>query len=353
MLTRRSLLAALAALPLTTGARSKASLPTIDSVELTVVADGTVVGGFGTAFATDGFAVKPPSRLASYRDTFKAEWGYSVLARAQVGGADRRVLVDFGYSPEIFANNARLLGIDTATIDAMVLSHGHRDHYGGLEALVASRSIRHGTPIYVGGEEIFCERLRGTVPDAPAFGRIDRAAVERAGANWLVSNEPQPLAGIGFTTGAIPFVSPERPKVPTMMVPGQGCALERLPEDRRLPEPRVDDAQHELGTAFAIRGRGLVVIGSCSHRGIINTVRQAQAVSGEQRIFAIVGGFHLVAPQTEAQALETVDLMKALDPAWVVPGHCSGESFIAAATAAMPGRVHRAPVGTKLVFGKI
>ena len=74
-------------------------------------------------------------------------------------------------------------------------------------------------------------------------------------------------------------------------------------------------------------------------------------MTGERRILAIVGGFHLVPPQTPAQAIETVELMRTLAPAYVVPGHCTGETFLAAAQAASPNRVSRAPVGTRLTFG--
>ncbi|MGU3317440.1 hypothetical protein ACLBWH_18005 [Sphingomonas sp. M6A6_1c] len=136
------------------------------------------------------------------------------------------------------------------------------------------------------------------------------------------------------------------------MLPGQGCDRTLLDPAKRGASFFIDDAVHELGTAYHVAGRGLVVIGSCSHRGIINTVRQAQTASGVDRVHAIVGGFHLVAPQTAAQAQETVALMQALDPDILIPGHCSGETFIAAAQAAMPGKVIRSIVGTRYLFGR-
>jgi 7,8-dihydropterin-6-yl-methyl-4-(beta-D-ribofuranosyl)aminobenzene 5'-phosphate synthase len=158
------------------------------------------------------------------------------------------------------------------------------------------------------------------------------------------------VGGHGFTTGRIPFVSEERPIVPTRMLPGRNCARDQLDPAKRGLEHVQDDAAHELGTAFHLRDRGLVVIGSCSHRGILNTIRQAQAASGIARIHAIIGGFHLVRPQAAAQAHATAQAMAAMRPDYVVPGHCSGEAFIAAANEVMPGKVIRPYVGSRFIF---
>lgn len=323
--------------------------PTVDQLELTVLIDSTTAV-FGTPVDTPIIKVTPPPITRDYHQAFAGQWGYSVLARSSIGAAERTTLIDFGYTPEALLGNMALLRVDAATIDAMVLSHGHYDHFGGLDGLLADGRIRRGTPLFVGGEEAFCARVRGTDPDGPPFGAIDRPALLRAGVVPVISGEPRIVAGQGFTTGRIPFVSTERPRVPTGMLPGQGCERALLDPVKRDASFLVDDAVHEIGTAYNVAGRGLVVIGSCSHRGIINTVRQAQVASGVERVHAIVGGFHLVPPQTAAQARETVALMQALNPDIVIPGHCSGETFIAEAQAAMPGKVIRSIVGTRYMF---
>lgn len=353
MLTRRGVLAggiAVAAAPLWAKA-APLMVPEVDRLELTVLADGSAAL-FGVPVNRPDLTIVPTPRLADYRAAFRAEWGYSVLARTMVGGVTRSTLVDFGFTPEALVNNMALAGVNAATIDAMVLSHGHYDHFGGLAGLEVSGRLRRGVPLHVGGEEAFCRRVRGTTADAPDFGALDRAGAERAGVRMVVSSEPRLVGDHGFVTGHIPFASAEAPKTPTAMHPGEGCRREALDPAKRDGELVVDDAAHELGTAFHVRGRGLVVIGSCSHRGIINTVLRAQAVSGVLRVHAIMGGFHLVPPQTPAQAEATVAMMRALAPDYVFPGHCSGEQFIAPALAAMPGRVFRAPVGTRIVLGR-
>lgn len=203
----------------------------------------------------------------------------------------------------------------------------------------------------LGRKKFFAPEFAGPIPTPPPLGEIDRPALTAAGVDVHVSAEPAVLAGQGFTTGRIPLVPPERPRVPSGMLPEQGCDRVLLdPAKQDLPFI-VDDAVHELGTAFNVRDRGLVVIGPCSHRGIINTVRSTQAVSGINKIHAIVGGFHSVSPQTREQALETVSLMQALNPDYVIPGHCTGERFVAAAQAAMPDRVRRSIVGPRYRFG--
>lgn len=327
------------------------AVPAVDRLELTILIDSTTAV-FGTPIDTQLIKVTPPPIIRDYHQAFAGQWGYALLACSSIGAAARSMLVDFGYTPEALLNNMAALGVHPGTIDAMVLSHGHYDHFGGLDGLLATGRLRRGTPLFVGGEEAFCARVRGIEPGGPPFGAIDRPALLRAGIVPVISGNPSVVAGQGFTTGRIPFVSSERPRVPTAMLPGQGCDRALLDPAKRGSGFLVDDAVHELGTAYHVAGRGLVVIGSCSHRGIINTVRQAQAVSGVAKVHAIVGGFHLVPPQTVAQAQETVALMQAIGPDIVIPGHCSGETFIAAAQAAMPSKVIRSIVGARYLFGR-
>lgn len=343
-------LAALVTLPQRVSAGA-ITVPTIDSLDLTVVVDN-FANVFAPDFERSDIAVTGPVPAPDFHRAYAAEWGYSLLARSSVGAsASHPTLIDFGYTPQTLLNNLDLLGVHPDSMDAMVLSHGHYDHFGGLDGLLATRRVRRGTPLFIGGEEAFCERLRGTRPGASSFGAIDRTAIAKAGMDLIVSGNPHVVAGHGFTTGEIPYVTSERPRVPTAMLPGRNCSRALLEPAKRDLDFVADDAVHELGTVFNVAGRGLVVIGACSHRGIINTVRQAQAVSGVTRVHAIVGGFHLVPPQTRAQALETVTMMQALKPDYVIPGHCSGDLFFAAASAVMPDKVIRSVVGASYRFG--
>jgi 7,8-dihydropterin-6-yl-methyl-4-(beta-D-ribofuranosyl)aminobenzene 5'-phosphate synthase len=87
-----------------------------------------------------------------------------------------------------------------------------------------------------------------------------------------------------------------------------------------------------------VKGLGLVVISCCSHRGVLNAVRQAQVLSGVDKVHAVVGGFHLVRPRTEDEARRTAAEFVKIDPTYIIPMHCTGEVFIAEATRLMPSQ---------------
>ena len=92
-------------------------------------------------------------------------------------------------------------------------------------------------------------------------------------------------------------------------------------------KPEPDQHWHEHATCFSLGDRGLVVISSCGHAGIINTLRRAQEVSGVEKIYALVGGFHL-APAPDDYLRQVMGELKKFDLEHVMPMHCSGQNFI-------------------------
>ena len=130
---------------------------------------------------------------------------------------------------------------------------------------------------------------------------------------------------------------------------GMGCYADRLPEDERTKAIIPDQFRHEIATAFNLRGRGLIVVSSCSHRGVINAIKHAQATSGVNKVHAVIGGFHL-APYKEDYVRETVTALKDMDIDYVIPLHCTGEPFYEIAKAEMPNKLLRSYTGTRFVF---
>jgi 7,8-dihydropterin-6-yl-methyl-4-(beta-D-ribofuranosyl)aminobenzene 5'-phosphate synthase len=292
---------------------------------------------------------KPPGK------TLISEFGLSMHAESRRGDETRHVLIDFGFSPDALANNANLVGIDPARLDALVLSHGHYDHFGGLASFLRQNNgkLKAKLPIYIGGEEAFCSREWTGPPVRGDFGALDRKAMEDANLTVTYAEGPALLGDHGFTTGHISQASFEKLLSPSAMKigvrSGFGCHAENLPEDERTKTIIPDQFRHEIATAFNLKGRGLIILTSCSHRGVVNAVKQAQAAAGIDKVHAVIGGFHL-APYKDDYVRDTIAALKTMDVDYVIPLHCTGEPFYEAAKAEMPNKLLRSYTGTRFVF---
>ena len=216
--------------------------------------------------------------------------------------------------------------------------------------------LKPGLPFYLGGEECFCTREMGVVSAPVNFGTLDRKAIAAAGLRITFADRPfLLLKDQGFTTGPIPLVSFEKATQSSRMKiglqpDGLGCSSEGLPAEKRTLTVAPDDFQHEQATCFNIKGKGLVVLTSCGHRGIVNSVRTAMKVSGVPKVHAVLGGFHL-APMPVDYVRSTVAALKEINPDYVIPMHCSGTTFYEIARQELPGRVPLSSTGTRFVFG--
>ena len=298
---------------------------------------------------------RPPS--SEQPRSLQGEWGLSLHLESARGAQTRQTLIDFGFTGNTLNNNLELLGIDVAKLDALLLSHGHYDHFGGMVGFLTAhgKKLKPGLPFILGGEECFCSRETGPANTPINFGALNRKAIADAGLQVLFAERPSLLADHGFTTGFLPQVSFEKPAQPSRMKigiqpDGIGCAPEGLPAEKRSLTMVPDDFQHEQATCFNIKGKGLVIMTSCGHRGIVNSVRGAIKVSGISKVHAILGGFHLM-PMPMDYVRSTVAALKEINPDFLIPMHCSGTPFYEVAKQEMPGRVLLSSTGTRFVFG--
>jgi 7,8-dihydropterin-6-yl-methyl-4-(beta-D-ribofuranosyl)aminobenzene 5'-phosphate synthase len=334
------------------------SVPEVDAVSVRVVIDsyqfavapsktleGVEIQHFGWGIQQD----RPP------RHTLVSEFGLAMHVESHRGNETRNTLMDFGFTPEALINNTELLGIDPAQLDALVLSHGHYDHFGGLVGFLAKHKaeLKAKLPLYVGGEDCFCSRQWIGPPVRGDFGVIDRKALKDANIAVTYAEGLSLIAGHGFTTGQIGLRSFEKLLSPTAMKigieKGFGCYAVRLPENERTETLVPDQFRHEIATAFNLKGKGLVLLTSCSHRGVVNAIKQAQAASGVEKIHVLMGGFHL-APYPDEYVQQTIAALQEFDIDYVIPLHCTGEPFYEKARAAMPGKILRSYTGTRFVF---
>jgi 7,8-dihydropterin-6-yl-methyl-4-(beta-D-ribofuranosyl)aminobenzene 5'-phosphate synthase len=335
-----------------------ASVPTVDSLTIRVITDSaydTPKVGQSKWVKTRRAGLVSPYDI---RKTLHNEWGLALQIESRVGSETKQTLLDFGYTPNAYLNNMEILGIDGAKTQALVASHGHYDHFGGMIGYLEKFRDRlpADLPLYIGGEDLFCVRKNaGRSPGHfTDWGVLDRRDLEKHRVRIVNCEQPTVVAGHGFTTGSIRRTSFER-VLPNTFVQyykredGAGCDMPA--ENAKAGGKPVQDVHvHEHGTCFNVKDRGLVVISSCGHAGIINTSLQAMAVSGVKKVHAALGGFHLF-PAPDDYVKKTVAEFQAMDVDVIIPMHCSGPNLVAMLRSDLADRIITSATGTEYVFG--
>lgn len=257
------------------------------------------------------------------------EHGFACLIDCPAG----RLLFDTGRGLALLHNLA-ILGIDPQSIDAIVLSHGHDDHTGGMLPLLRMIGPR---PVFA-HPGIFAERffVKGEERRSIGLG-VDRHELEAAGARFRELDDFTEIAEGLWFSGAISRISP--------VEQGDPCLVRPAATDGALvPDPFDDDA------ALAIQApRGLIVLLGCAHAGLINTVEHVTRHLAKRRLHAVVGGTHL-GPVGEPQFRATLDYLDTLGPVRIGVGHCTGQLRSALLKERFPERVFFTPVGTVVEF---
>jgi len=233
---------------------------------------------------------------------YLAEWGLSILV--EVDGA--RILMDTGLSFSA-VYNAQLIGIDLSAIDLIVLSHGHADHTGGLREVLKIK----GEVEVIAHPDIWAAKHVQRNKEGVQYNGIPflREELESLGARFNLVREPIHITENVMTTGEIPMFSGYEEIENNLFVKEAGTLH---------PDPLADDLALIIDTDF-----GLVVILGCAHRGVVNTLRYAQKLTGKELVYAAIGGTHLFRA-SEERLEKTIADIREIGIQRLGVSHCTG-----------------------------
>jgi 7,8-dihydropterin-6-yl-methyl-4-(beta-D-ribofuranosyl)aminobenzene 5'-phosphate synthase len=334
------------------------AIPTVDQLVMTSAVDNIY-----DVFAKRGTIGNVTVQRTSPPPTLLAEHGLAYHLASVRGGERKEILLDFAWTEQTLTTNYQTLKVDPMKADALIISHGHRDHYGALPDLTR---VLHGRKpasltLYAGGEDTFCHRWVVT-PDGEKRdgGQLHRTELEAQGINVVLAKEPTVVAGHAMTSGQIPrLIEFEKPPAAARLEagpPGSGCEASlhfppgTLQVEAKPGELVTDIFWGEHATAYHVKNRGLVIISSCGHAGIINSIRQIQKATRIDKVHAVVGGWHL-APSPDEIVAKTVEAFKQIDPDYLIPMHCTGFNTMMAIQREMPAKLIMPSTGTQVVFG--
>jgi len=261
-------------------------------------------------------------------------------------------LFDAGPSEDGVIHNANILGIDFDRIDGIILSHGHFDHFTGLANIIEKISLsrRKSTGIdlvahpeaFLKRWEVFQDGKRAKMPflDEEHLKELGALIHKRTGLTFLPSDESPSL----LVTGEIPRNTSFEKGFPFQYVEnGSGN------ETSLIPDSLVRDDQ---AIVVNVKDKGLVILTACGHSGIVNTINYAKKVTKIDKVYAVLGGFHLPADGgIFEEAIEpTVNELKKIDPDYIIPCHCTGWKAANRIIETMPEKYLQSSVGTIFSF---
>jgi 7,8-dihydropterin-6-yl-methyl-4-(beta-D-ribofuranosyl)aminobenzene 5'-phosphate synthase len=310
----------------------------VDVADVTILVDNFI----DILLPSDEVAHRAPLHYDwSVREQLIAEHGYSLLLTIGREGRSESILYDAGLGRKTVLHNMDLLEVRTADLRAVVLSHGHADHHGGLEGMF-QRIGRPKMPLVLHPDVwrerkiVFPTGLEIGLPP-PSHADLDREGVE-------IIEERSPtllLDGMVLVTGQVDRVTDFE----------KGFPLQQARTEHGWePDTWVWDDQ---AVVCNVKDKGLVVLSSCSHAGAINVLKHAQRLTGIDKVHAFVGGFHLTGGLFEAIIPRTISELIAIGPDIIVPGHCTGWRATHELARQLPDAYVQPGVGTRLHFGEL
>ncbi len=311
-------------------------IPEVDKATVTVITDNYYNAIMQNYKIAKRHGIKPGTDV--FKWNLHAEHGLSYHIETVVNGNPHSFLFDYGADFQGVTRNMERLSIDFAAVEALALSHGHWDHWGTFLQVLKSKKeeFRKGIPLYI-GEEGFAERFGKTPDGVVSVGQFKRDEVEGLGfVNIIEIKDPTPIVPGAYLTGSVERVT-EYEKVSPYMLIERGGKL--------VPDNFIG----EYAVVLNLKGKGLIVLVGCAHPGIVNMVKHAQKMTGIDKVHAVMGGFHLTGAKPELIQRTAADI-KAVNPDYIVPTHCTGYEAIKVFEKEMPDRFILNTAGTRYLF---
>jgi 7,8-dihydropterin-6-yl-methyl-4-(beta-D-ribofuranosyl)aminobenzene 5'-phosphate synthase len=310
------------------------SLPPVDRVSVTTVVDNSVDILRPDEKVARRWSVTRARKIADLR----AEHGLAHHVEVTRGRDTARIAFDFGLTADSMTHNFRELGLEAGAIDALALSHGHSDHFGGLLGFLSAyrRRMRPGLRFY-GHSNHYVARWMERDGDRVSLGRLDREDVARWDLEVVDVPEPLVLAEGVLLSGEMRETEPYEAIPPSLRMEEGGA----LVQDTFIGEQTL---------VAHVRDRGLVVVTSCSHRGIVGICRHAARVSGVPKIHAVLGGFHLSGLDA-ARIDRVVEALRGFEVDYLVPQHCTGAEAMVRIAQRMGQELVVSSTGSTFTFG--
>lgn len=295
------------------------TLEPVDEVVITTLVDNSYDGLLVDSAGVRRFGLgrTPPVAAAQFAQGttvpgLVAEHGFSALVTTRRGDRTHTLLFDTGVSPDGLGRNMERLGVDAGDIEALVLSHNHFDHAGGLLGLARLRK-RTGLPVTVHPGVWTARRVAVPGQHEWYMPTLSRRSLEDEGFTVIERRQPSlVLDGSVLVTGEVDRT--------TDFETGMRFHEAHGPHGWE-PDPLILDDQ---AVVVHVRDRGLVVLTGCGHAGAVNICRYALRLTGVPQLAGLFGGLHLSGPAFEPIIEPTVAALGALAPGLVVPAHCTG-----------------------------
>ena len=330
------------------------NLQEIDSAKITILVDNII-----DRLLPSSSVVIRPSMTSNQRiaESPIAEHGFSAILDIAYthdkATKTNKFLFDTGVSKDGIVYNSDVLGVNLRDIETIVLSHGHFDHISGLisilrrlkksvEIIVHSDAFLRRWLVYPNGNKARMDFLNEEEinQDGGIIRKVDKISFLPRNANMHSKKKTNHANNRVMITGEIPRVTKFEKGFPQQY-------KERDNEIDLVPDPLVSDDQALI---MNVRNKGLIILTGCGHAGIINTIKFAKKATGIEKIYCVIGGFHLSGQDYEDSIPLTMAELTRIDPQYIVPCHCTGWKATNKIIDIMPEKFIQSSVGSTFYF---